>query len=33
LCDDPAEARLKPRVGDMLAKSLETLVTLKPNPS
>jgi iron complex transport system substrate-binding protein len=30
-CDYPAAARLKPRVGGMLAPSLETIVTLKPD--
>ncbi|HET8578457.1 MAG TPA: cobalamin-binding protein [Methylomirabilota bacterium] len=30
-CDYPTEARLKPRVGGMLAPSLETIVALKPD--
>ncbi len=30
-CDYPAAARLKPRVGGMVAPSLETLVALKPD--
>ena len=30
-CDFPAEARLKPRVGGMLAPSLETMVAMKPD--
>jgi len=30
-CDYPAEARRKPRVGGMLAPSLETMVALKPD--
>jgi iron complex transport system substrate-binding protein len=30
-CDYPPEARRKPRVGDMLAPNLETLVSLKPD--
>jgi iron complex transport system substrate-binding protein len=30
-CDFPPEARLKARVGDMLAPNLETLVSLKPD--
>ncbi len=30
-CDYPAEARLKPRVGGMLAPRLETIITLRPD--
>jgi iron complex transport system substrate-binding protein len=30
-CDFPTEARLKPRVGGMLAPSLETMVAMKPD--
>jgi cobalamin transport system substrate-binding protein len=30
-CDDPPEARRKPRVGGMLAPNLETILTLKPD--
>ena len=30
-CDYPAEARRKPRVGDMLTPNLETLVSLRPD--